>query len=384
MNLNIVDKELVKIRQHLHAHPELSEREFQTADMVVEFVARYNPTKVIERVGGTGVLVIFDFAQKGPTVLFRAELDALPIQEINEFDHRSTVDNVAHKCGHDGHATILIGLAKRLSDQPFANGKIVLLFQPAEENGAGAKAVLNDPKFLVVQPDYVFAFHNLPGYPLHQVVIKYGSFTAAVKSIAIKIQGKTAHAAEPEHGANPAMAIAALLSCTNSLSNNQPEREDFAVITPIHIEMGSSNYGISAGHGVLRLTMRTWTEEQLDLLTQNVLRVIQSVTQAENLETDIEWIQHFVANQNNTKAVDIISQAAYNNQISITTRLYPFKWGEDFGLFTQYYKGAMFGIGSGEHTPALHNPDYDFPDAIIPTGVNLFYEIATNILRKDS
>jgi amidohydrolase len=381
VKLNIIDKELVKIRRHLHAHPELSGQEYQTADKIVEFVARYHPTTIIEKVGGTGVLVVFDSGKKGATIFFRAELDALPIEEINEFEHRSTVKNVAHKCGHDGHATILIGLAKRLSEQPFVNGKIVLLFQPSEENGAGAKAVLNDPKFEAIQPDYVFAFHNLPGYPLHQVVVRKGSFTAAVISIIIKIHGKTAHAAEPEHGANPALAIAAILKNTNALSNNQPEREDFTVITPIHVDMGKIYYGISAGYGEVRLTLRTWTAEQLNLLTEKILQIIQSFTKAHQLQTEIEWTHHFAANQNNTKAVDTIFQAAIDNQISVITRPYPFKWGEDFGLFTQHYKGAMFGIGAGENTPALHNPDYDFPDAIIPTGVNLFYKIASKILR---
>ncbi|MFT4754883.1 MAG: amidohydrolase [Salibacteraceae bacterium] len=382
MKLNQVDKDLVKIRRHLHAHPELSEQEYETADKIVEFVARYHPTTIIEKVGGTGVLVVFDSGKKGATILFRAELDALPISEVNEFEYRSTVETVAHKCGHDGHATILIGLAKRLSERPFVNGKIVLLFQPAEENGVGAEAVLGDPKFVAINPDYVFAFHNLPGYPLHQVVVRNGSFTAAVKSIVIKIYGKTAHAAEPEHGANPALAIATILYKTDTLSNNQPEREDFAVITPIHIEMGNINYGISAGYGELRLTLRTWTEEQLDLLIQNIVQIIQSAAEAHQLKIEIESTHHFVANQNNTKAVDTIFQAAIDNQISVITRPYPFKWGEDFGLFTQHYKGAMFGIGAGEDTPALHNPDYDFPDAIIPTGVNLFYKIASKILSN--
>jgi metal-dependent amidase/aminoacylase/carboxypeptidase family protein len=240
---------------------------------------------------------------------------------------------------------------------------------------------LNDPKFEAIQPDYVFAFHNLPGYPLHQVVVRKGSFTAAVISIIIKIHGKTAHAAEPEHGANPALAIAAILKNTNALSNNQPEREDFTVITPIHVDMGKIYYGISAGYGEVRLTLRTWTAEQLNLLTEKILQIIQSFTKAHQLQTEIEWTHHFAANQNNTKAVDTIFQAAIDNQISVITRPYPFKWGEDFGLFTQHYKGAMFGIGAGENTPALHNPDYDFPDAIIPTGVNLFYKIASKILR---
>ncbi len=372
--------ELVRFRHHLHAHPELSGQEYQTAKKIAETITRFNPTSIVEKVGGTGLLVIFDSGQKGSTILFRAELDALPIHEINDFAYRSTVDNIAHKCGHDGHATILLGLAQRLSEKPFSRGKIVLLFQPAEENGKGAKAVLSDPKFDIIQPDFVFAFHNLPGYPLHQVVVRKQSFTSAVKSIIIKLHGKTAHAAEPEFGINPALAIASILEQTNKLSNNQPERQDFTVITPIHIEMGKIYYGISAGYGELRLTLRTWTEEHLNLVSEKILQIIQSVAQENQLKAEIEWTHHFAANQNNADSVNTVVQSAIENQLSVLQRPYPFKWGEDFGLFTQKYNGAMFGIGAGENTPALHNPDYDFPDAIIPTGVDLFYRIASKIL----
>ena len=373
--------ELIAIRKHLHAYPELSGEEFQTAKKVVGFVARYNPTSIIENVGGTGVLAIFDSRKKGPTVLFRSELDALPIQEINNFEHRSTVDHKAHKCGHDGHTTILIGLAKLLSEKPLKSGRVVLLFQPAEENGRGAKAVLADSKFASIQPDYVFAFHNLPGYPLNQVVVKRGAFTSAVKSIIIKLHGKTAHAAEPEHGINPALAIAEILTQTKLLSNNRPDRKDFAVITPIHIDMGKIYYGISAGYGELRLTLRTWTEEYLSALIKNVLHCVEVTSDNHQIKAEIDWTHEFATNLNQTEAVEIISKSALELQTSIVERAYPFKWGEDFGLFTQQFKGAMFGIGAGENTPALHNPDYDFPDEIIPIGVQLFYKIASNILQ---
>jgi len=120
--------ELLQIRRYLHAHPELSEEEFQTAETISGFISKYNPTEIIKNVGGTGVVAIFDSGEKGKTILFRSELDALPIHETNNFSYRSTVDGVAHKCGHDGHSAILIGLAKELFEHPLENGKVVLLF----------------------------------------------------------------------------------------------------------------------------------------------------------------------------------------------------------------------------------------------------------------
>jgi amidohydrolase len=372
--------ELTYIRRHLHANPELSGKEFYTSKKVVEIIKRYHPADIIENVGGTGVVAIFDSGTKGETVLFRSELDALPIHETNDLEYRSTVDQVAHMCGHDGHTTILIGLAKRLFEQPLTKGKVVLLFQPAEEDGSGAKAVLADPRFSDIEPDYVFAFHNLPTYPLHQVVVRNNSFTAAVKSIVIKLYGKTAHAAEPENGINPSQAIADILNQLNSISNNHPEREDFQLITPIYISLGDINYGISAGYGEVHLTLRSWTEKQLNILSEKVLHVISSAADTYKIKSEIAWTHHFAANENDPAAVDIIFKSAIENQLSVIHRPYPFKWGEDFGLFTQKYKGAMFGIGAGESNAALHNPDYDFPDAIIPTGVDLFHKIAIKIL----
>lgn len=365
-------QQLIHLRRHLHTYPEVSGQEYQTARFVASHLRKYQPTTLLEQIGGTGVVAIFDSGKVGKTLLFRAELDALPIQEVNDFAHRSIHPKVSHKCGHDGHTTILLGLAQHIAKQPIQSGKVILLFQPAEEDGTGAEKMLTDPKFVGIQPDYVFAFHNLPGYPLHQIVWKKGSFTAAVKSIIIELIGKTAHAAEPEKGINPALAITEILTKTKALSNNQPDRKDFAVITPIHIEMGSIAYGVSAGQGTIRLTYRTWTEVAMKALTAQILAIVDAAASKHQLQTKISWTDAFLANQNDDRAVDYICQVAKQQNLSITERVFPIKWGEDFGGFTQAFRGAMFGIGAGMEQPALHHPDYDFPDVLIPTGVELF------------
>ncbi len=372
--------ELIKIRKDLHAHPELSNNEFGTAQKIIKYVSKFNPTEVLRNIGGTGVLVEFDSKKDGPTILFRAELDALPIPEQNKFEHRSVHKDVSHKCGHDGHMTILLGLAKQIDSSPLKKGKVVLLFQPSEEIGAGAQAVLQDEVFKKMNPDYVFALHNLPEYPLHYIVVKKNYFTASVKSLIIKLIGKTAHAAEPENGSNPALAIAKILLNAKALTNENPKDSNFSLVTPIHIHMGSINYGTSAGYGEIHLTIRAWNEDQLTILQTKLSEMVSSIAAVYNVKTNIESTHHFVANKNDSDAVDLILQSAKENNLSIIERPYPFKWGEDFGLFTQSFKGAMFGIGAGLNSPALHNPDYDFPDEIITTGVNLFYSISQKIL----
>ncbi|NLP57762.1 amidohydrolase [Lutibacter sp. B1] len=379
INKELLNK-LIAFRKMLHANPEVSGKEYNTASNVTQFLKTCSPTKIVENIGGTGIVAVFDSEKPGKSVMFRAELDALPIQEINTFQHRSKINGISHKCGHDGHTTVLLGLAKLLSEQKPKNGKIFLLFQPAEEDGEGAKAIFSDPKFKTLKPDYIFAFHNLPGYPLNQIVVKNNSFTAAVKSIIIKINGKTAHAAEPENGLNPALAIADILKETAKLSNNDPNRDDFTLITPVHIEMGEIAYGISAGYGEVRLTIRAWDEYTMEKLATAVIDCIEKTAANYNIRITYSWTHEFYANQNYAAAVDIIKEAAKDLKFDICERKFPFKWGEDFGLFTQSFKGAMFGIGSGEKSPALHNPDYDFPDDILPTAIQLFYQISLHLL----
>ena len=378
---SIDNQHLVAIRRQLHAQPELSGEEYNTARTIADHLKKFQPGQLLENIGGTGVLAVFDSGAPGPSILFRAELDALPIQEINEFEYRSQTPNISHKCGHDGHSTILLGLAEELSRNPLRRGKAILLFQPAEENGMGAKAVLGDERFINLEPDFVFAFHNLPGYPMNQLVLKNNSFTAAVNSAIIRLNGKTSHAAEPEFGINPALPIADILKETDALSNNQPARDDFAVFTPVHIHMGEVAYGISAGQGEVHLTVRAWTEEVMGKLEKQTEEIVRTVGKRHGIDTLTEWTHKFYANENHDDAMAEVRKAGNERNMSIVDREFPFKWGEDFGLFTQKYKGAMFGIGAGENTPALHNPDYDFPDEIIPAGVGLFDSITSNLLR---
>ena len=371
---------LTSIRKTLHANPEVSEYEFETQKRILKFLSAETTSHHIKPIGKTGVLAIFSSNQPGPTVMIRGDIDALPITEINTFEHKSNSKGVSHKCGHDGHTTILLGLAQLLSKHTITKGKVLLLFQPAEENGMGAEAVLNDPEFKKEPIDYVFALHNLPGYKTHEIVVKEHEFTGNVKSIIIKMTGKTAHAAEPEQGHNPSMAISEILAFANRITHNQPEDAHFFLMTPIYATLGDVAYGISAGYGEVHFTIRSWSTDLMAQHSDEIIAFIKSTCKKHMLEPDISWTQVFHANINHPAAVDFIRKAATQNKLELTERTYPFRWGEDFGLFTQQYKGAMFGLGAGTSTPALHNPDYDFPDEITDTGIQMFYQIIQQIL----
>lgn len=380
---NTVEVEtLTELRRYLHAHPELSGKEVQTAKVVEEKLREYHPDQLMTGIGGCGLIAVFDSGQSGATVLFRAELDALPIQEINDFPHRSNVAGVAHKCGHDGHMSILLGLARELRAHPPERGKVLLLFQPAEENGAGAGAMLRDPRVKNLKVDFAFALHNLPGYPKHEILLKAGSFTPAVKSIIIHLHGKTSHAAEPEKGVNPAVAIAELLAGSQALRVPDVHRPDFALLTPVYVRMGEKAYGVSAGHGEVHLTLRTWTEDRMQRLTEKLYGLINRTARQYDLQVSTEWTDAFHANENDQAAVDLIRRSVNELGYMVRDLETPVRWGEDFGLFTQRFPGALFGLGAGEDTPALHNPDYDFPDELIPTGVKVFLGIVRQLLNS--
>ena len=368
------------LRKELHQYPELSGAEMETSQRIKSFLSHNPPSQLIENIGGYGLAAIYSFGEEGPVILIRCELDGLPIEESNLFEYRSKNIGVSHKCGHDGHMAMVAGLSFWIKEQPYKNGKVILLFQPAEETGKGAKAVLEDDKFKELKPDYVFALHNIPGVPLNTVVRVQHNFSSTVQSLEIKLRGKESHASEPENGINPALAIAELIQQFDLLNIQDPAKPNFTLLTPVHINMGKVAYGISAGSGELHFTLRTRDEEHMEYLKSAINKVLSKTSQIHNLELKTGWFDYFPTSANDPFCNELIKKAAEMNNLNIYEKAYPYKFGEDFGWFSKYYKSAMFGLGSGELSPALHNPDYDFPEEIISTGMAMFTSIIDQIL----
>lgn len=370
---------LTTLRRHLHKHPELSGNEENTAKKIIEFIEPHSPSSLLTNVGGYGIVATWDSSHNGPHIMYRADFDALPIQETNEFSHKSIIENISHKCGHDGHTAILCGVAQLLSEKRLSSGKITLLFQPAEETGAGARAMLADKRMDDYKFDFVFALHNLPGFPLHEIIAKENSFTPAVISLVIELVGAPAHAAEPEKGTNPSLAIAGILQNVLALQNNDATTDELFVITPVYINAGEKAYGVSAGKGEIHFTMRCWQQKMLEENKRKVEEISSKIAEMENLEINFQYVESFAANENNSAAVNLVRKAAIEKNLSLTELEFGMKWGEDFGLFTQKFEGVIFGIGSGENCKALHNDDYDFPDEIIETAIKMFQGIAEEL-----
>ncbi len=371
----MTENQLIALRRVLHKNPELSGSEFKTTQYLYELFREHCPSAECQLLGETGLLVQYSGTSQGKKVLLRCELDALPIEEINTFDYKSIYPNISHKCGHDGHMTILFSVALELEAHP-PKGDVFLVYQPAEENGEGAISVLSNPIFKqLVTVDYVFALHNLPGAELHSIHVKPHEITPAVVSATITFHGKISHAAEPQKGHNPAYFVSEIE--LSAITNNQtdPNREDFSIVTPIFINIGTEDFGISAGSGTAGFTLRTHNNASMERLKTHFLSLLDHLSEKYSIPYEIQWSHSFASIYNDPACAEMIAVAAQECQFPLTKREAPFPWGEDFGLFSAKFKGAMFGLGAGTDCPALHNPDYDFPDVLITSGRNMFLHL---------
>lgn len=377
-----MNQKILNLRRELHQNPELSNDEYHTSKRIINFIKEYHPDETI-RLGETGLLFLFRGSEEGKTILFRAELDALPIQETTNRDYKSTNQQISHVCGHDGHMAILAGLAQKISHNPPKKGKVFLLFQPAEEVEQGARDVMENPIFNNINPDYMFALHNVPGFTKNSILLKKGSFASGSKGMTVKLRGKTAHAAEPQNGISPANAISQIINQLHSLRENKTLFSDFILLTIIHIQLGEISFGTSPGYAEMRITLRAYENIDLDLLTHHCEKIIQEISSLEKLECEFSYSEVFPATVNDDNCVELVEQSAKQLGLAVEQMKEPFKWSEDFGYYTEKYKACFFGLGSGTDQPQLHNPDFDFPDDIIETGIDLFYSIYQNVPQDD-
>jgi amidohydrolase len=370
--------ELVDWRRKLHRTPELSGEEQETAREVRTFLASTTPDSVVTDLGGHGVALVYCGKETGPTVMVRAELDGLPIEEVSGIAHRSTVPGKAHLCGHEGHMAILAAVARGLGRKRPERGRVVLLFQPAEEDGSGAAAVLADPKFQEIAPDFVFALHNLPGLALGHVALKEGVVNCASRGMRVVLTGKTAHASMPEFGLSPVQAVAELMTSLPTLGRSGSLDSSFAMITITHVRIGEPAFGIAPGRAELWATLRTFTDSGMEDLCAGAERIVESA--ARGLKAEVTYDDVFRHCENAPEAVAHLRRALDAEGVDYDEGDLPMRASEDFGRFGERAPAAMFFLGAGETHPSLHNPDYDFPDDLIGIGARVFMRAVRDLL----
>lgn len=358
-------QDLITLRHALHRQPELSGAEVDTARFIADALRATNPDTLLTDLGGHGVAAVYDSGTQGPTVMFRAELDALPITETSGDAHASERAGVAHLCGHDGHMAILMGLAAARAER----GRLVLLFQPAEETGAGARAVLADPAFGALRPDFAFALHNMPGMALGSVAVAPGPASCASVGWRLAVSGREAHAAFPETGHSPAPFLAQLTQHLATL----PKGTDQAMATLCHLNIGAPTFGIAPGQAVAHVTLRAVSDSGLAILEQDLRGWI--AANARDLQINITRHDHFNATLNDPGAAAHVEAARQTLGLTKGTFTFPMRPSEDFGAFSTHAKCALFFLGAGKDHAALHDPAYDFPNALIAPGLAMFREI---------
>jgi amidohydrolase len=372
--------ELVDWRRKLHRLPELSREEVETARSVREFLAAAGADRIITELGGHGVAAIYEGNEPGPTVMVRAELDGLPIDEISSSPHRSAVPGKAHLCGHDGHMAILAALARGLGRERPRSGRAVLLFQPAEEDGSGAAAVVADPRFREIKPDFAFALHNLPGMPMGKVALAEGPVNCASRGMRIVLSGKTAHASMPEFGVSPVNAVANLLIALTTLGGGSVQDEGFAMVTVTHAKVGEPAFGIAPGRAEIWATLRTLTDTGMDDLRARAEQMVADAAAETGLGVEITYDDIFHHCENAPEAVAHLRRALDAEGVPYDRGNLPFRASEDFGRIGATAPSAMFFLGAGESHASLHNPDYDFPDDLIGIGARVFMRALRNLL----
>ena len=373
--------ELTAWRRMMHQFPEVSGDERATAMRVVQALGPLNPDRIVTGLGGHGVAAVFEGRAPGPTVMFRAELDALPITEISISDHQSTTPGTAHLCGHEGHMTWLMGLARLIARQRPARGRVVLMFQPAEEDGSGAAAVVADTAYGALRPDWAFGMHNMPGVPIGQAWLTEGTICCASVGMKIALSGKTAHAAWPQTGLSPAQALAALIPALTALGAVGPVGPDYRLVTITHATLGVPAFGIAPGAAELWATLRTRDNAPMADLRRVAAAQAQAEAARAGLGLDISYHDDFAATVNDPQATAALGRALDALRVAHSPGDLPTRSSEDFGRFASGdAKLAMVMLGAGVDHPALHNPDYDFPDDLIPIGVQVFHRVMTDIL----
>lgn len=374
MDLKLDVEKLTELRRQLHVNAEVSNQEEKTAGILVNFLKENNADQIWEKVGGHGVIAKFQGKADGRNIGFRADMDALHIAETIHLEYESKTPHVAHKCGHDGHMAMVAGIASFLKSNPLNAGNVYLIFQPAEETGEGAERISRGLDDLGIKLDYLFGLHNLPDFPKGVIHSKTGTFAAASRGMVIKIFGKTSHAAEPEFGISPVIAMANITTEMTRI-HRMIDFSDLTLATVIHSELGEKAFGTSPGYGEIRVTLRAMKDEDMSLLIEEAENLVLKYCESEGLGCEISYTEVFPTTINTDEAFQIIKNAAASSNIEFQELGNAFKWSEDFGQYKLNIKTGFFGIGAGEDCPHLHNEFYDFPDDIIGTAVKMYTSI---------
>lgn len=368
-------EQIIALRHALHAHPELSGQERETKKSLMDFIREHTDLQVIDQ--GDWFCALYEPAvQNGkPPIGFRADMDALPIPETRSLPYGSQAEGIAHKCGHDGHSAALAALSLLLEHDRKIQRPVYLIFQSAEETGAGGKPCADFLQDAGIGE--VYAFHNLSGYPENAVMVRDGLTQCASKGLTIRFLGKETHAGAPENGKNPAPALARMILLADHLAEEAQNGQDRTLLlTIVGVNLGGRNFGISPGEGEISFTFRADAEEDLAQMENRLREEALRLGKMAALSVAFSESDPFPATVNDSDCAERVRTAARSLGLELAPMDEPWRPSEDFGWYLKVCPGAIFYVGNGEDWPIPHRPEYDFNDHILRTPVSLFLKLA--------
>lgn len=377
--------ELKQIRRDIHAHPELGFEEQRTADIVAAKLAEYG-CEVHRGLAKTGVVGTLRRGNSLRSVGLRADMDCLPMQELNDFAHASTHQGKMHACGHDGHTTMLLGAARYLSETRNFEGAVHFIFQPAEEGGGGGRVMIEEGLFDLFPCDGVFAMHNKPGIPVGHMAVKAGPMLASADRFEIKVKGHGTHAAYPHLGIDPFVIGAQITMALQTIVSRNIDPVDSGVIT-IGFMRGGSAFNVIPDELAMGGTVRAFRAEVRDLLERRIGEIARGTAATFGSSVDFKYNRGYPATVNDAAEAEFAASVAAEvcGSESVDRAVPPSMGSEDFSYFLNARPGAMLwlGNGAGEEGCFLHNPKYDFNDTAMPTGVSFLVRVAERFLARD-
>ena len=373
--------ELIDMRRHLHAHPELSFEEHETAAYVAERLAHWG-YEVTRNVGGLGVVGRLRGGEGGRSIAIRADMDALPIQEATGLPYASTTNGKMHACGHDGHTTMLLGAAEYLARTRHFKGTVNLVFQPAEEAGksSGAQAMIADGLFERFPCDAVFGLHNHPGAPAGTFLMRTGPLMAAADTATITITGRGGHASRPHLTVDPIVVAANLVMTLQTVVARNVNPTETAVVTVGTIHGGTASNVIPES-AEIAVSIRSFSAEVRDLLEARIRDIATSIAKAHGASVSIDYQRGYPVVINSEEetafATAVVRELVGEEKVSVCPMI---PGSEDFAYFLEQKPGCFLRLGNGEDSAILHSPKYDFNDDSLTTGAAMWARLVERFL----
>lgn len=384
--IEAIHQEMTEWRHRIHMHPETAFEEYQTADFVAEKLESFG-IDVHRGLAKTGVVGTLKRGTGNRAIGLRADMDALDLQELNDFDHRSKIDGKMHGCGHDGHTVMLLGAAKYLAETGKFDGTVQFIFQPAEENVAGGRVMISDGLFEKFPVDSVYGMHNMPGFEEGHFAVCKGPLMASADFFDVKITGSGGHGAFPHQTVDPIVVACEVINAWQKIVSRNVDPLKAAVVTVGQIHGGNTS-NVIPEEVTLSGTTRAFDPAVQDMIEENMQRILTGICDAYGAKSEFNYERRYAATVNSPDETDLAIATAQElvGVNAVDTNTTPVMGAEDFSWMLKERPGCyiMIANGAGEGSCHIHNPNYDFNDRILPLGASYWARLTERILPNEA